>query len=711
MVCPSLISNLLAAFDKRWLLPELLTVLAVSMASAQVGAPPKARRDDVVDNPHGVRIPDPYRWLEDRHSPETQAWLEAENKYTDAVLARVPGLKPIEDRLAQLMDVDSYSIPMQRGGRFFFTRRLAGQSLPSICMREGLHGPDQVLLDPSKLDPTGSTSADIEGVSEDGLLLIYGLRQGGQDQVTEHIRNVATGQDLPDQLPRARYFGLAFTRDRQAIYYARMQPEGPGVFLHKLGTDPQSDVKIFGNGYGPDIIIVTRASEDGKYLLIEALHGSAADKSEVYIKDLENHGPITPIVNDLSARFYASFGGDTLFLHTNWDAPNSRVLAVDLHHPARDQWKQIVPESDAVIEAISTAGGKLFVNYLRDVHTQLVAFSTGGQRLGDIPLPAIGSAGGPYGLWKSPQAFFSFTSFHVPARIYSYDTASGTEEIWAEPKVPIHASQIEVQQVWYTSKDGTRVPMFLVYPKGLKRDGSHAALMTGYGGFNVSYTPAFSAVALLWVERGGVFALPNLRGGGEFGEKWHRAGMFGNKQSVFDDFIAAAECLVRNGYTSPQRLAATGRSNGGLLMGAMMTQQPDLFHAIVCGYPLLDMLRYQDFLVARFWVSEYGSAENPEQFRYLLKYSPYQNVKPGTHYPAVLFVTGDGDTRVDPLHARKMTALMQASQGGDLPILLHYDMRAGHTTAVPISQQIRDAARDLHFLLWQTGAKLDGAGK
>lgn len=711
MVCPSLLSSLLTLLDKRWLLPELLTVLAVSLASAQVGAPPKARRDDAVDVLHGVRVPDPYRWLEDRQSPETQAWLEAENQYTDAVLAHVPGGEAIEARLAQLMDVDSYSIPSERQGKFFFTRRLAGQSLPSICLREGLHGTDQVLLDPLKLDPTGGTSADIETISEDGSLLIYGLRKGGQDEVTVHVRNVAAGQDLPDQLPRGRYFGLAFTRDRQRIYYARMQPEGPAVFFHKLGTDPQNDVKVFGNGFGPDIIIVTHASEDGRYLLIEALHGSAGDKSEVYVKDLEKDGPITPIVNDLNARFYATFGGDNLFLHTNWDAPNSRILAVDLHNPARDHWKEIVPESDAAIESMTAAGGKLYVNYLRDVRSQLVAFSPVGQRLGEIALPAIGSAGGPYGLWKSHQAFFSFASFPVPSRIYFYNTADGSQEIWAEPKVPIQADRIEVKQVWYTSKDGTRVPMFLIYPQDLKLDGSHAALMTGYGGFNVSYTPAFSATALLWVERGGIFALPNLRGGGEFGEKWHHAGMFGNKQNVFDDFIAAAEWLVKNGYTNPQRLAITGRSNGGLLMGAMMTQRPDLFRAIVCGYPLLDMLRYQDFLVARFWVSEYGSAEDPQQFPYLLKYSPYQNVKPGGHYPAVLFVTGDGDTRVDPLHARKMAALLQASQGANLPILLHYDMRAGHTTAVPISQQIRDAARDLRFLLWQTGAKVESAGK
>jgi prolyl oligopeptidase len=390
---------------------------------------------------------------------------------------------------------------------------------------------------------------------------------------------------------------------------------------------------------------------------------------------------------------------------TNWKAVNGRVLDIDLHQPAQDHWREVVPQSDAVIDDFAAAGGKLFVKYLRDVSSQIRIFQPDGKPAGEINFPTLGSVDGFSGHWQGREVFFDFSSFHVPPTIYRYDISTSTQSQWAREHVPLDSAKFELKQVWYRSKDGTRVPMFLLSQKGLKLDGSNPVLMTAYGGFNISMTPRFLPSAVVWVEHGGVFALPNLRGGGEFGEQWHRAGMLANKQNVFDDFFAAAEWLIQNHYTSASHLAIEGRSNGGLLMGAAMTQRPDLYRAIICGYPLLDMLRYQKFLVARFWVPEYGSAENPEQFKYLFAYSPYQHVKKGTKYPAVLFETGDSDTRVAPLHARKMTALMQWANGSGYPILLHYDTSEGHSEGRPVGKQIADTTDELSFLFWQLGGK------
>jgi prolyl oligopeptidase len=393
-------------------------------------------------------------------------------------------------------------------------------------------------------------------------------------------------------------------------------------------------------------------------------------------------------------------------MRTNWQAPNGRILAVDLRNPARDNWRQVIPESSAAMEGFSLAGGKLFVNYLEDVHSRVRIFEPGGKPVRDIRFPALGTVSSVTGQWTSPETFFQFESFHLPETIYRYHAATGRQQIWAQSNMPIRTDDLELKQVWYESKDRTKIPMFLLHRRGIKLDGSNAAFLTGYGGFNVSMTPEFSPTAVLWAEKGGVFALPNLRGGGEFGDRWHRAGMLANKQNVFDDFIAAAEWLVKEGYTRPARLAISGRSNGGLLMGAALTQRPDLFRAVICGYPLLDMVRYHTFLVARWWVPEYGSSEDPAQFKSIYAYSPYHRVKPGTRYPAVLFVTGDSDTRVAPLHARKMAALLQAS-GSERPVLLDYDTRAGHSRGMPVSRQIEDLTDQLSFLLWQLGSSYE----
>jgi prolyl oligopeptidase len=444
-------------------------------------------------------------------------------------------------------------------------------------------------------------------------------------------------------------------------------------------------------------------SRDGKYLGLNVTHGWGK-KTELYFKNLKDNGPIVPLVNDIDADFSSEFAGDRMYLETNWNAPNRRILMVDLTNPARDHWREVVPEGASVIQNFSVAGGRLAVNYLENVNSRVKILDANGQHIRDISFPSLGTVTTLAGRWDRNEAFYAFTSFAQPATIYRYDVTTGQQEIWARVKVPIDPSQYEVKQVWYQSRDKTRVPMFLVYKKGLKTDGNRPTLLSGYGGFLINQTPSFRTDAVIFAEHGGVFALPNLRGGGEFGEKWHRAGMLENKQNVFDDFTAAAEWLIENGYTKPAKLAIAGGSNGGLLVGAAMTQRPDLFQAVACEYPLLDMIRYQDFLLGKAWVPEYGSAEDAKQFEVLYKYSPYQHVDKGAKYPAVLFVTGDSDTRVAPLHARKMAALMQASTSSERPILLRYDTKAGHSAGLPVSKQVEESADVLSFLLSELGA-------
>src|SRR6185436_10736592 len=466
---------------------------------------------------------------------------------------------------------------------------------------------------------------------------------------------------------------------------------------------------IFGDGYGPEKIIGCNISDDGRWLTVSVLHGSAADKSELYYQDLKSGGPLKTLVNEVPAVFTARIAGDTLFLRTNWDAPNGRVFAVDLKDPARERWKEIVKEKkDAVITGLATGGHRLYVTTLENVQSKLRVYEPSGALVREVQMPSIGSLGGVSGEFDQDEVFFSFSSLARPTTVYRYETASGKREEWARLAVPVDPDSVEIKQVFFASKDGTRIPMFVAHKKGLPLDGRRPTLLTGYGGFNLSQNPGFSQRAAFWIENGGVYALPNLRGGGEFGEAWHKAGMLANKQNVFDDFIGAAEWLIANKYTSPERLAIYGGSNGGLLVGAAMTERPELFGAVVCSYPLLDMLRYHRFLVARFWVPEYGSSEDKAQFDVLRAYSPYQNVKPGTKYPSVLFVTGDSDTRVDPLHARKMTALMQATTGSDRPVLLLYDTKSGHSGGKPASRTIDDLTDQYSYLFWQLGVNQPG---
>ncbi|RMD91799.1 MAG: S9 family peptidase, partial [Calditrichaeota bacterium] len=500
--------------------------------------PPETPRKEVREVLHGVEIVDPYRWLEDQNSPETRAWIDAQNAYTQSLLSDFPGREKLKKRLTELLKVDVINLPYGRGGRYFFTRRTANQNLAVIYMRHGLHGKDEVLIDPHKLSSDFSRSVQIRDVSQDGNLLVYGIRHGGEDEVILRFYDVEKHQNLPDSLPRARYFSISITPDNQGIFYTRHEKKGPRIYYHKIGSDYKKDRLIFGEGYDFSKIILSRLSNDGHYLLIHVLHGSAG-KTDVFVKDLRHNGKMITVIEDVDARTFGYIGGDKLYLETNWQAPNHRVMVLDLESPPQspDEWREVIPEQPFPIQSFDLAGGKLFVHYLENVVSRLKIYNPDGTLDTEVHLPAMGSVSGIRARWESPEVFFVYSSFHIPTTIYRYEIETKRLEVWAKRNINIDTDNIEVKQVWYHSKDGTRIPMFLVHKKGLQPNGAIPTYLTGYGGFNISRRPGFSANTVLWVELGGLYALPNLRGGGEFGEKWHRAGMLEKKQNVFDDFI------------------------------------------------------------------------------------------------------------------------------------------------------------------------------
>ncbi len=672
------------------------------VAIASAATMPKTRTDKITETLHGVVVKDPYRWLEDQNSPETRAWIDAQNAYMRSQLDPLPTRERLSKRLEALLKTDRFTAPRVENGRYYFLRRMAGQNQYALVLRRGRDSKDEVLLDPNTLFPDQTTSVLIADVSRDGKWLLYGTRKGGEDEFSVTILDVDAGKELADHLPRARYSSVYLTADKTTLYYSKRIDEGARVYVHTIGSDSSGDREIFGKGTKPEQEVDVDLSPDGRYLAFSISHGWGK-QTEIYLQDLQSKGPIQPLVNDIDAEFTGAFGAGQLFLRTNWQAPNGRIFAVDLAKPARANWHEIVAESASVIEEFTAAGGRLAVKYLENVNSRVRIVDGAGKHIRDIAFPTLGTVTGMAGRWDVDETFYTFASFAQPPTTYRYQMSSGKQDVWARIDVPVDPAQFEVKQVSYESKDKTRIPMFLVHKKGLTLDGNRPTLLYGYGGFLVNLTPFFSADAVVWAEQGGVFAVPNLRGGGEFGEKWHRGGMLEKKQNVFDDFIAAAEWLTHTGYTKPERLAIQGGSNGGLLVGATMIQRPDLFRAVVCEYPLLDMVRYQRFLIAPLWVPEYGSSDDAKQFEFIYKYSPYHHVKDGGKYPAVLFVTGDSDTRVAPLHARKMTARMQAANGSDRPILLHYDTKSGHSGGMPVTQQVADQTDILSFLLWQLG--------
>lgn len=678
-----------------------LSLLLLSQALL-CGGPPPTRTDNVTELLHGVEVVDPYRWLEDQAGAETRSWIDAQNDYTKAILSTLPGRDSLEQELTDLMRVDVVRTPLEASGRYFFEKRRADEDLYVICMRQRLDGPEEVLIDPHPLSPDHTTSVDLLAASKDGKMVAYGVRNGGEDEVTIKLYDVDGRRDLPDVLPRADYFDVVITPDKAGLYYSKHSDRGPLVLYHAVGSDPASDVEIFGRGYGPDMMISANLSDDGQWMVFTVYYGSAS-KTEIYYCKVSEREIIRPLIRGIDAEFTPTLGGDHLFLQTDWKAPKGRIIEIDFSGGTPGYWTDVVPETEDVIKDMSPVGGKLFVTYVRDVVPVVKVFEPDGKPLRTLDLPSMGYVGHIGGRWESDDAFFYFSSYHIPPRIYRHGIRSGEQETWWQSMVPVESDLFDVRQVWYKSGDGTRVPMFVASRKGVTLDGSNPTLLEGYGGFRSIGMPYFSARVAVWIKHGGIYAHPSLRGGSEFGEEWHKAGMLDRKQNTFDDFIAAAEYLIAEGYTNPQKLSISGGSNGGLLVGAAMTQRPDLFQAVVCWHPLLDMIRYHRFLVASFWVPEYGSSDDPDQFNYIYAYSPYHRVVDGVAYPGVLMISGDADTRVDPLHARKMVARLQAATSSERPILLQYDTKAGHMGGKPLTRIIEDDADELRFLMWQLG--------
>jgi prolyl oligopeptidase len=666
---------------------------------------------EVIDELHGVRVADPYRWLEDGDVVEVGRWVTEQNHHTATLLGSRPGRRRTRERLTDLLSIGSIGTPIRRGGRTFYRRREgSGQNQPVLYVRDGLNGEDRALLDPNQMNADGTSAIDWWYPSEDGAYMAFGISEGGDEKSTLRVLDVTSGRALPDTIPHTRYCSLAWLPDRSGFFYTRYPapgevPEGEEnyhrhLFFHRLGEDPGRDRKIFGDGRDPREMLQIAGSPDGGYLVIMAFVGWS--RSDLYVKDLGSVGsPCLPIAEGIDAVFRGEIVGRTLYLLTNWRAPRYRLLAVDLTRPGNDQWKTLIPEGESVLEEVAVTRGRLVAHAIRDASSRITLHEKDGRLIREIELPCLGSVERLSARYDHEDLFFGFSSFTVPPTIYRLNLKTGDPAVWESISAGVDLPAFEVEQHFFRSADGTRIPMFLVHRRGLRRDGDNPTLLTGYGGFNINLTPAFSRGLVLWLERGGVYAQANLRGGGEYGEEWHRAGMRERKQNVFDDFAAAADWLIRKNYTRADRLAIRGGSNGGLLAGAAITQRPQLFRAAIIGVPLLDMLRYHHFRIAGLWVPEYGSAASAEEFRWLYAYSPYHRVVRGTPYPAVLLNTAEGDSRVDPMHARKMAARLQEATTSGRPILLRTSVRAGHGAGKPLAMMIDEATDDWTFLLWQ----------
>ncbi len=690
---------------------QISLVQAQSREEVSRTKPPGTEVSIVVDTVHGEIITDPYRWLEGGDDPKVQKWTDGQNAYTRFWLDRIPQRETVYKRLEKLMSIGYLGTPVVRGDRVFFRKRKGTQNQPLLYLREGLKGRPQAVIDPNTWSEDGTKAMDWWVPSDDGKLITYGVSAGGSEKSTLFVRDVSSGINLPDTIPYTRYADIAWLKDNSGFYYTRYPapgtvPEGEEnyhqhVFFHQLGTSPDEDPLIFGEGRPKEEMPGIWLSPDGRYLLLSLWQGWS--KSEIHFMDLQKEGGFIPVAKDMEGLFWGQILDHTLYLFTNYKAPHYHIYAVDLKNPQPENWKELIPEGDAILQNFDIVGNHLVVEAMENAYSRLQIYNLSGEFTTEIPLPTMGSVYGVHGEWDSNDLFFGLVSFFLPLTVYHYDMNSGDLEVFDRLTTDLDFSGYEHKQVWYTSKDGTKISMFIVYKKGVKLDGKNPTLLTGYGGFNSSMTPYFSAGAYFWLENGGIYAIPNLRGGGEYGEEWHQAGMFGNKQNVFDDFISAAEWLIDQGYTNPAKLAISGGSNGGLLVGAALTQRPDLFQVVVCRVPLLDMVRYHKFDIARLWIPEYGSAEAPDQFKYLYAYSPYHQVRKDIDYPAILLTAGTSDSRVNPLHARKMAALLQSSTTSDGPILLRVETKAGHGQGKPFSKRIEERADIYSFLLWQLG--------
>lgn len=690
----------------------LAGLLAVSLAVADTGALryPPAKRGDQVDDYHGTKVPDPYRWLEEdvRKSPEVREWVTAENKLTFGYLAAIPERESIRQRLTELWNYERYSPPSKVGGLYFYAKNDGLQNQSVLYVQDSLDATPRVLIDPNTWSKDGTVALAGDVASNDARYVAYGVAEAGSDWHTWRVLDVAGAKPLADELRWVKFNTPAWTKDGRGFFYGRYDETKSGQFhglnmnmrlmYHRVGTPQADDVLAYRRPDHPDWGFQPHVTEDGRYLVIATWKGTDP-RNRITYKDLtEPYGMPVELIDHFENDYtFIGNDGPVFFFRTDLKAPRGRVIAIDTRRPEPEHWKEIVPQAEESLTGVSFVGNLLIGNYLKDAHSQVKLFTPSGQLVREVALPGIGTATGFGGKQTDTETFYAFSSFATPPRIYRYDLVTGDSRLIREAKVKFNPDDYEVKQVFYQSKDGTRVPMFITAKKGTPLDGSNPTLLYGYGGFNIPLTPAFSVSRVAWLEMGGVYAQACLRGGGEYGEAWHKAGTKLHKQNVFDDFIAAAEWLVSNKYTRSDRLAIQGGSNGGLLIGAVMTQRPDLFGVCLPAVGVMDMLRFQQFTAGRFWVDDYGSSDNPEEFKALYAYSPYHNIKKGVSYPATLVTTADTDDRVVPGHSFKFIAALQWAQAGPAPVLARIETRAGHGAGKPTAKLIEETADVLAF--------------
>lgn len=690
-----------------------------AVAPAAAAAPiayPATAKGDVVDEYHGTKVADPYRWLEE-YSDQTKSWIDAQNQVTSAYLAAIPQRDAIARRLTELWNFERFSIPSKEGGRYFYSRNNGLQNQSVLLTAQSLGDEPRVLLDPNTMSKDGTVALSGTVPSKCGKFLAYGVADAGSDWNTWRVIEIDSGKPVGEPLKWIKFGGATWTADSSGFFYSRYdEPQGDKlkainenqkIFYHKLGTPQSQDVLVYARPDKPKWYLFSGVTDDGKYLVIYA-QGPESINNAVFYKDLSApDAPVVELLNQFDARYSViDNDGPVFYVQTDKDAPKGRVVAIDLREAkggVLTAAREVIPQQKEAVQGVSYVGGVLFAEYLRDAQSVVRRFSTEGKDLGDVKLPGIGSVGGFGGKKTDTETFYSFTNYSTPASIYRYDIKTGQSTVFRQPKVAFNPDDYATEQVFFTSKDGTRVPMFVTSRKGLKRDGSNPTLLYGYGGFNISLTPGFSPATLQWLEMGGVYAVANIRGGGEYGTEWHKAGTQLSKQNVFDDFIAAAEYLVDKRYTQPARLAIQGGSNGGLLVGAAITQRPDLFGAALPAVGVMDMLRFHKFTVGQGWIPDYGSSDDPAQFKALLAYSPLHNLKPGVCYPPTLVTTADHDDRVYPAHSFKFAAALQDAQGCANPTLIRIETRAGHGAGKPTGKRIEEAADVWAFLVKTLG--------
>ncbi len=668
---------------------------------------PETPRVDQIDDYFGTRVADPYRWLEDVDSPQTRRWIAEENELTESVLATVPQREAIRARLTEVWDYERRSVPEKVGELYAYFRNTGLQNQAVLYVGRDLAEPGRVLLDPNTLSPDGTVALTGVAFSDDGSRLAYSVSSSGSDWQEWHVRDVATGKDLSDIVRWSKFSGASWKRDGSGFYYSRYdEPSADSkfketnyfhkVYFHRLGTPQSTDLLVYERPDHKDWNFGAITTEDARYLVIDVSHGTAPENA-IFVKDLAGDGTVIELLPDEDARYaYLANDATTFYFLTTKDAPRARVIAIDLNDRSV---REIVPQSADLLDDARFFGDHIVAAYLHDALARVVVFALDGSVVTDVALPGLGSVAGFTGKRRAQETFYSYTSYTEPASIYRYDIASSRSERVFTPQIRMDARAFESEHAFYTSKDGTRVPMMVTYKKGVRRDGSAPAILYGYGGFDISLTPAFSSAVLVWLEMGGIYAVANLRGGGEYGEFWHQDGIKARKQNVFDDFIAAAEYLIAEKWTSSANLAIHGGSNGGLLVGACMTQRPELFGAALPSVGVLDMLRFQHFTIGWAWASDYGSSDDPDEVRALLAYSPYHNVRPGTRYPATLVTTGDHDDRVFPAHSFKFAAALQHAQAGDAPVLLSVETKAGHGAGKPTAKQLDEVVERYAFLV------------